>query len=223
MIDNKEFKILVVDDNQKNVQVLGTLLKNERYNIIVAQNGLEAIERATKIHPDLVLLDINMPGLDGLQVCEKLKSLEKVKDIPIIFLTAQDTTVDKVKGFSIGAADYIAKPYDPPELLARVATHLEIRSSRMQLAKDEKLRATLKAHGILAHEVYNPLTSVLGNIDMIFLMMEKNEFNEEKLNLYLTRASEGCHSIFEKVEQLKQLKDQDIDEIHDGLRFKKTS
>ncbi len=221
MKDKSEIKILIVDDVQKNVQVLGTLLKNEKYSLVIAQNGKEAIERAIKIKPDIILLDINMPEMDGIEVCTVLKKNDETKEVPVIFLTAQNTTISKVKGFSVGAADYIEKPYDPAELLARVSTHLEIKFSREQIAKDSKLKATLKAHGILAHEVYNPLTSIMGNLDMMRMMVESHSINEEKLSTFIQRSLEGCQSIVEKVESLKSLKDKDIDEIHDGFRFKK--
>ena len=221
MKKKSEIKILIVDDVQKNVQVLGTLLKNENYSLVIAQNGKEAIERAVKIQPDIILLDINMPGMDGIEVCTVLKENEEIKEVPVIFLTAQNTTISKVKGFSVGAADYIEKPYDPAELLARVATHLEIKFSREQIKKDSKLKATLKAHGILAHEVYNPLTAIMGNLDMMKMMIEGKTINEEKLLTFIKRSLEGCQSIVEKVESLKSLKDKDIDEIHDGFRFKK--
>ena len=221
MKDKSEIKILIVDDVQKNVQVLGTLLKNENYSLVIAQNGREAIERALKIKPDIILLDINMPEMDGIEVCKVLKQSEETKEVPVIFLTAQNTTISKVKGFSVGAADYIEKPYDPAELLARVATHLEIKFSREQIAKDSKLKATLKAHGILAHEVYNPLTAIMGNLDMMRMMVENDSISKDKLSTFITRSLEGCQSIVEKVESLKSLKDKDIDEIHDGFRFKK--
>ncbi|MEC7182338.1 MAG: response regulator [Bdellovibrionota bacterium] len=221
MKEKSEIKILIVDDVQKNVQVLGTLLKNEHYSLVIAQNGKEAIERAVKIKPDIILLDINMPGMDGIEVCRVLKESVETKEVPVIFLTAQNTTISKVKGFTVGAADYIEKPYDPAELLARVATHLEIKFSREQIAKDSKLKATLKAHGILAHEVYNPLTAIMGNLDMMRMMVESGSINKDKLSTFIKRSLEGCQSIVEKVESLKSMKDKDIDEIHDGFRFKK--
>ncbi|MEC8624365.1 MAG: response regulator [Bdellovibrionota bacterium] len=221
MKEKSEIKILIVDDVQKNVQVLGTLLKNEHYSLVIAQNGKEARERAVKIKPDIILLDINMPGMDGIEVCRVLKESVETKEVPVIFLTAQNTTISKVKGFTVGAADYIEKPYDPAELLARVATHLEIKFSREQIAKDSKLKATLKAHGILAHEVYNPLTAIMGNLDMMRMMVESGSINKDKLSTFIKRSLEGCQSIVEKVESLKSLKDKDIDEIHDGFRFKK--
>ena len=108
-------------------------------------------------------------------------------------------------------------------LLARVEAHLEIKFSREQIAKDAKLKATLKAHGILAHEVYNPLTAIMGNLDMMKIMIDKGPINEEKLSLFINRSLEGCQTIVEKVESLKSLKDKNIDEIHDGFRFKKDS
>lgn len=117
--------VLVVDDAPENVDVLNGLLKDQ-YQIKVALNGLKALKIASMpIAPDLILLDIMMPGLDGYQVCTKLKSNPDTKGIPVLFLTAKVETEDMVKGFKLGAVDYITKPFNPEELLARVRTHLE--------------------------------------------------------------------------------------------------
>lgn len=119
--------LLIVDDTPKNIQVLGKILSTEGYNIHVAQNGLQAIERAKKVIPDLILLDVMMPGLDGFETCEQLKRIPSLQEIPIIFLTAKTESDDVVKGFDLGAVDYVTKPFHAPELLARVHTHLQLR------------------------------------------------------------------------------------------------
>lgn len=123
----KNAYILIVDDTPKNIQLLGTVLKNIGYKIIVATNGLQALGLLEKIKPDLILLDVMMPELDGYETCRRIKATEKLKDIPIIFLTAKTQPEDIVKGFELGAVDYIVKPFNSSELLARVKTHLELK------------------------------------------------------------------------------------------------
>jgi len=126
-------RILIVDDTQKNIQVLGTILKREKYQINVAQNGLQAIQMAEKVLPDLILLDVLMPELDGFQACKKLKESAITCDIPVIFLTAKVETEDVIKGFEVGGADYVTKPFNASILLARVRTHIALREKTKQL------------------------------------------------------------------------------------------
>ncbi|MBP7281236.1 MAG: diguanylate cyclase [Leptospiraceae bacterium] len=123
----KNAHILIVDDTPKNIQLLGTVLKNVGYKIIVATNGLQALGILEKVKPDLILLDVMMPDLDGYETCKRIKESESLKDIPVIFLTAKTQPEDIVKGFQLGAADYIIKPFNSSELLARVKTHLEFK------------------------------------------------------------------------------------------------
>lgn len=118
--------ILVVDDNSQNIQFLGSLLMGQAYELGVAQNGVEALKFMEERLPDLILLDIMMPEMDGLQLCSILKSKNELSHIPVIFLTAKSETDDIVKGFEVGGVDYITKPFIAAELLARVKTHLEI-------------------------------------------------------------------------------------------------
>ena len=121
--------VLVVDDTPDNLALMAELLK-ERYSIKVATNGERALKIAqTQPAPDLVLLDIMMPGMDGYELCRQLKSHEATRDIPVIFLTARTDTEDERKGFALGAVDYITKPVSPPILLARVQTHLALKAT----------------------------------------------------------------------------------------------
>ncbi|MBF0290307.1 MAG: SpoIIE family protein phosphatase [SAR324 cluster bacterium] len=124
---NSFFSILVVDDTPKNIQLILTILRKESYQIHVANNGLQALKKAQMLHPDLILLDIMMPGMDGFETCTQLKSSHETNEIPIIFLTARTETEDIVKGFELGAVDYVTKPFNTSELLARVHTHLELK------------------------------------------------------------------------------------------------
>ena len=146
MADNNIFKektplILIVDDVARNLQVLGTILGRENYKIAAANNGEQAISIANNTLPDLILLDIMMPGINGYDVCARLKKDPKTSDIPIIFLTAKIELDDTVKGFEAGAVDYITKPFNSTELLARTKTHLELKISRDLLKiKNEQLK-----------------------------------------------------------------------------------
>lgn len=133
--------ILIVDDTVKNLQVLGSILKAENYKIAIASNGNQAILTANEIKPDLILLDVMMPELDGFETCKKLKSFPEVKEVPVIFLTAKVETEDIIEGFKAGAVDYITKPFNSYELKARVKTHIELKISRDLL---EQKNAILK-------------------------------------------------------------------------------
>lgn len=123
---NKTPLILIVDDNPQNVQFLGNLLRGKGYQLGIAFNGVEALKFLDESLPDLILLDIMMPEMDGLEFCKKLKSNKNLSHIPVIFLTAKSEPEDIVKGFEAGGVDYVTKPFINAELLARVKTHLEI-------------------------------------------------------------------------------------------------
>ncbi|MEM6701806.1 MAG: SpoIIE family protein phosphatase [Acidobacteriota bacterium] len=130
----EEDLILVVDDTKANRDILRILLKREGYAIVEAADGREALEILERDDPDLVLLDIMMPGIDGFEVCERIKSNPATKDLPVIFLSALTQTEQKVKGLDLGAADYVTKPFDKSEVKARVRTHLELRRLNLSLA-----------------------------------------------------------------------------------------
>jgi len=133
--------LLIIDDMPDNVLVLLDFLNQSGYQVLVSQEGEEGIQRAEYARPDLILLDVMMPGLNGFDVCKILKSKETTKDIPIIFMTALVDTVDKVKGFEMGAADYITKPIQYEEVLARVSTHLKIYRQKQELKeKNQQLQ-----------------------------------------------------------------------------------
>jgi hemerythrin-like metal-binding protein len=132
--------ILVVDDTPENIDILVGMLKGE-YKVRIAKSGKQAIKIASNKPTDLILLDIMMPEMDGFETCQILKSNPKTKDIPIIFLTAKTEMEDIVRGFKMGAVDYITKPFNPIELQARVNTHLTIQQQKIQLVETEKIKA----------------------------------------------------------------------------------
>ncbi|MCP4153907.1 MAG: response regulator [bacterium] len=137
---DKAFKLIIVDDIPKNIQVAANILQPEGYRIAFAQNGKAALNQIRATDFDLVLLDIMMPELDGFTVCEELKKDPETRNIPIIFLTAKTETEDIVKGFKKGAVDYVTKPFNSAELLARVRTQLELKRYRDNLEELVKER-----------------------------------------------------------------------------------
>lgn len=130
--------VLVVDDNPENRAVLIGLLK-PYYRVLVAINGLQALEICTRSHPDLVLLDVMMPEMDGYEVCRRIKLQPQLEAIPVIFLTAKSQIEDEQMGFSVGAVDYIMKPISPPILLSRVETHIKLKQTREELSKQNEI------------------------------------------------------------------------------------
>ena len=127
--------ILVVDDTPTNLRALSLMLRRAGYMSRTATDGQQALERVEELLPDLILLDVSMPGLDGYDVCEILKASPATRDIPILFISAMDQTEDKVKAFAVGGVDYITKPIQFEEVLARVQTHLSLRALQDRLQK----------------------------------------------------------------------------------------
>lgn len=127
-------RILVVDDEAANLEVVVAVLSGQDYRVHIARSGQQALDIAEQIHPDLILLDLMMPGIDGLQTCRQLKQIPALRDVPVIFLTAMDDEQHTIKGFEAGAVDYVTKPFNPRILLARVATHLKLLQHSRELA-----------------------------------------------------------------------------------------
>ncbi|MCB9481109.1 MAG: response regulator [Desulfobacteraceae bacterium] len=132
-LNEKEPLVMAVDDNSKNLQVVGKILGKNGYNLSLVGDGQTALKLAKEKQPDLILLDIMMPVMDGFEVCSLLKKDEITKNIPVIFLTAKTGEDDIVKGFETGGVDYITKPFNHRELLARVNTHVELKRSREEI------------------------------------------------------------------------------------------
>ncbi len=133
MINNDDAVVLIVDDNLKNLKILGKTLQENSYVPVAAKNGPQALDFAQRAGPDLILLDVMMPGMDGFEVCRKLKARDDTKNIPIIFLTASTERKDLLKGFEAGGVDFVTKPYDSIELLLRVKSHIELKRAREEI------------------------------------------------------------------------------------------
>ena len=164
--------VLMVDDTPANLELLSVMLKVRGYTIRAAVSGKLALQAARNNPPDLILLDINMPEMDGYEVCAKLKSDEKLKDIPVIFLSALSETMDKVKAFGAGGVDYITKPFQLEEVEARVETHLKLLKQKRQLQENYselrelgKLRDDLVS--MIIHDLQSPLASICGSLELI--------------------------------------------------------
>jgi len=205
----KKGMILIVDDVLKNIQLLGNILQNEGYEISFAINGEQAIDTVENVNPDLILLDIMMPGIDGYEVCKIFKMNDKIKDIPVIFLSAKNNTEDIVKGFKIGAIDYISKPFIQEELLARVNTHYELKQKRDMITK-MKEKEMFNAMVVTAnHEIRQPLTTLQVAIDLINLYSEddikKGYRANPKVSEFLKKMEKSISSITHILDKLKDI------------------
>ena len=150
--------ILIVDDTLGNLQLTGKILKEHGYQISLAQDGFTALKQMEQHEPQLILLDIMMPDMDGLEVCRRIKANERWVDIPVIFLTAKTQTEDLVEGFNSGGVDYITKPFNREELLVRVNNHLELADARKKIIQLNKNRD--KLYSIIAHDLRSPFNAI---------------------------------------------------------------
>src|SRR5262245_45872787 len=152
--------VLIVDDTIENLRLLSNLLGEQGYEVRAVTSGRQALQAAAHDPPDLVLLDITMPEMDGYEVCRRLKAADRCKELPVIFITALTDTADKVLGFDTGAVDYITKPFQFAEVLARVKTHLALRSARVALAESyQRLRALEELRDNLVHMIVHDMKS----------------------------------------------------------------
>lgn len=183
--------IFIIDDIMENVKILGSILLEQGYDISMANNGAMALKMIEKISPDLVLLDIMMPDINGFEVCRRFKEMEKMKSVPVIFLTARSDSEDIIKGFQLGGVDYIIKPFNNEELIVRVKTHIDLKLSKdLILQQNQKLKKLNDEKnellGIAAHDLRNPLTGIIVSNDAVLKFMEKlskEEISEFSFNI----------------------------------------
>ncbi len=220
--EKESLSILIVDDESSNIQLLGNLLKEEGYQIEFAMNGEQALEWAQLKKFDAILLDVMMPGMDGFTVCERLKKDTNNRDVPVIFLTAKTDPESTLKGFNVGAIDYITKPFQKSELLARVQTHLELNLNRARLQAAyqtlEHQNRELKEAGerllqknseqkellhVLCHDLMNPIGLVQSWLEIVeeqpdLFSQAKNEMTQA------TRNAQNIIGLIRKIQGLEE-------------------
>jgi DNA-binding response OmpR family regulator len=200
MQSNNRPRILIVDDTPKNIQVLGTILRQENYHIHIAQNGVQALNVAREAMPDLILLDVMMPEMDGFEACKQLKVDDKTRHIPIIFLTAKAELENILHGFELGAVDYVTKPFNAMELLVRIRNHLELKISRDTVQRISNQRREL-VH-ILCHDLGNSIGTVLSLLEIATAPEEYANFH----HLMNTSARNGM-ALIQMVRQMEALEE----------------
>jgi len=192
--------LLIVDDTPANISVLSKTLEHVGFRVLIAQNGKRALKKAEYAIPDLILLDVMMPEMDGFEACRILKSQERTKGIPIIFMTALANTVDKVKGFNLGAADYITKPFQHEEVLARVSAHIKIHRLQQQLLAHttelEQRNMQLDAFArTVSHDLKNPLNTVIGYSDELVEIYTEDKIFDDNSVAQLKLVSQAGHKM----------------------------
>jgi len=212
--------ILLVDDNTTNLSVLLEYLTESDYKLLIAPNGEQALKQVEYARPDLILLDVMMPGIDGFDTCRRLKQNETTKDIPVIFMTALIDTVDKVKGFAQGGVDYITKPLHAEEVLARVETHLTLRNLQksleeknvrlqQEIAKREQVEEELrrlnqqleeanaskdKFFSIIAHDLRSPFNWLIGLTRIIVENIET--YSKDEIKNIVSRLHTSTEKVY---------------------------
>lgn len=180
--------LLIVDDNPNNIQLVKAILSLRGYRLLIAKTGMEALEAVNVTLPDLIILDIMMPGMDGFEVCRHLKNDPTTRDIPIVFLTAKSHIDDIMKGFELGAVDYITKPFSANELLARVEIHLKLKFSQDKVVQQKnELNEMVQ---ILCHDLSNPLGAVMSSFEITEYDPDYLHQNRELILSYLRKQFE---------------------------------
>lgn len=205
-IIKSDYTIMVVDDVMSNVLLLKVLLSNEEYKVITASFGRQALEMARAKNPDLILLDVMMPDLSGFEVAQYLKADPETADIPIIFLTALNSTQDIVKGFNVGASDFVSKPFNKEELLIRVMHQISlIAAKRIILRKTEELHNTIlgrdKLYSVIAHDLRSPMSAVKMVLNLLAVSLPKELIGEEMTEM-IVQANEQVEEIFSLLDNL---------------------
>ncbi len=203
--------ILIIDDMPANLKVLGDILKGEGFKVRPVTNGTKALQVAENEKPDLILLDIMMPDIDGFEVCRRIKENIRLKDIPVIFISALNDTKDIVKALKCGGVDFITKPFQAEEVIVRVHTHIKLYQQSIQLREQSKALQELNAtkdkfFSIIAHDLRGPLGGFMGLSEM--MADESMSFSDEQkkdMNMALSRSSRNIFNLLENLLEWSQM------------------
>ena len=205
-INRSDYKILIVDDVVSNVLLLKILLTNEKFQVCTASNGNMCIEMAKSEHPDLILLDVMMPDLNGFDTAVILKKDPETQEIPIIFLTALNNPSDLVKGFQVGANDFLTKPFNKEELVMRVMHQIQlVAAKRIIVRQNEELKRTIsnrdKMYSVIAHDLRSPMASIRMVLNLAVNVVPKEAVGEEIFGLLdkANRESEETHDLLDNL------------------------
>ncbi|MCG8372200.1 MAG: hybrid sensor histidine kinase/response regulator [Balneolales bacterium] len=210
-LEPKNFLLLIVDDTEANIRLLSHVLRGDGFNIIAAFNGEDCLELARERKPDLILLDVMMPDVSGFDVCKQINLDPELKDIPVIFLSALTEIKDKVEGFEVGGVDYITKPFQKDEVLARIKTHLSL--SQLQKERDERIEILKKREQelrdlnvkkddlvrMVSHDIRNPITGIIG---LSKLMRVQQGISEEDRISMLKVMEESGNKLLDLVKKV---------------------
>lgn len=205
--------ILIADDNDNNLRVLSTMLRSSDYNVRIAKNGLQVLNSVAISRPDLILLDIHMPEMDGYETCIRLKETSEYRDIPVIFISALTETFNKVHGFNIGAVDYITKPFQIEEVRLRIQTHIllrkrtqelenalsELKRVQSKLIHSEKMASLGILSAGIAHEINNPINFVYAGINSLIKNFNELEKGLHKLTVIADTMDEKDKNAFYRI------------------------
>lgn len=203
-------KILIVDDNPDNVLLLDRILTREGYETLKAYTGRDGLEITGRELPDLVLLDIMMPDMDGLTVCRELTSAEKTNNIPVILVTARTAPEETNEGFKAGAMDYIKKPFDRVDLLARINSAIKTKENQKLKLEYEKMKMFAATVLTANHEVKQPLTLISLSSAAIKRELTKNDFSKDVVLNKLTSIEGAIKEIANILEKLNEIKSPSI-------------
>ena len=201
-INKSDYKILIVDDVVSNVLLLKILLTNEKFQVCTANSGEACIEQTNAEHPDLILLDVMMPGIDGFQTATILKKNPETQNIPVIFLTALNNPSDLVHGFQVGASDFLTKPFNKEELIVRVMHQIELVAAKRLIEKQNaELRATIanrdKMYSVIAHDLRSPMASIRMVLNLVVSSITPEAVGPELWELLdkANKESEDVHDL----------------------------
>ncbi|MFO7810162.1 MAG: response regulator [Candidatus Delongbacteria bacterium] len=207
-LNNKNILIMVVDDEKINLRIVDSMLKSEGFRTILLQEPANTLNTAVTNDPDIILLDVTMPLKDGFTVCKELKNDKRTSKIPVLFLSGQKSSDFIIRGLEAGAQDYITKPFNAPELIARVETHIKLKMMFEQLVKAEQVKALHAAMVSQNHSLNQLTTSILGQVEILDILNEKENLSAkvDEAVRAIEKAALNMDKIIKKFTKISKIK-----------------